>query len=368
MQRKGITLLAKSFSAIVFFIATTFAAFANTGSECYIERNAAGYYDMMVSSVVYNVPTRQVTVPSEIAAWDVPIVLRGDGIGCKAIPNGDSSVHFLNSADANLLSGYTAENGIALLKTTVPGIVYGVELICFDCPSVVDLRLPQTGEDSFKLNTGTWWEWANSDNKWSLRFRLFMTPEFQPKNGVSSGTLVPGQIASWYIGINDQPWINFKVNTDSLAFSVEEPTCTTIALDSTSQSVSGNEIKLGDYYISQMKQEITREVPFSIRADYCYANKITIKLKAANEAPDKKLIGKSSGTATGVGVKVYSTSNNNKVQLNADGSNSAIFTYENWSNNLLFFPFSAQLVKDGGNGTIGAGDFSGKATFTFSYE
>ncbi|MGD7907578.1 fimbrial protein, partial [Escherichia coli] len=40
----------------------------------------------------------------------------------------------------------------------------------------------------------------------------------------------------------------------------------------------------------------------------------------------------------------------------------------NWSNNLLYFPFTAQLVKDGSNGTISPGDFTGNATFSFSYE
>ena len=65
---------------------------------------------------------------------------------------------------------------------------------------------------------------------------------------------------------------------------------------------------------------------------------------------NKKLIGKSSGSATGVGVKVYSTANNSEVQLNADNSNEIIFNYANWSNNLLYFPFTAQLVKDGSNG------------------
>ncbi|HGU7001819.1 TPA: fimbrial protein, partial [Escherichia coli] len=52
----------------------------------------------------------------------------------------------------------------------------------------------------------------------------------------------------------------------------------------------------------------------------------------------------------------------------ADNSNEIIFNYANWSNNLLYFPFTAQLVKDGSNGTISPGDFTGNATFSFSYE
>lgn len=157
----------------------------------------------------------------------------------------------------------------------------------------------------------------------------------------------------WYLGINTQHWINFFVNTETFNFTVDQPTCATIALDSTNQNISGNKINLGDHYVSCVKQDVSRVVPFSIRGDYCYANKITVKLKATTAAPNKKLIGKSSGSATGVGVKIYSTTNN--VQLYADNSNEIIFNYANWSNHILYFPFTAQLVKDGGNGTISPG-------------
>ena len=77
------------------------------------------------------------------------------------------------------------------------------------------------------------------------------------------------------------------VDADTFKFTVDQPTCSTIALDSTSQNISGNKINLGDYYVSRVKQEITQVVPFTIRGDYCYASKITVKLKATTEAPNK---------------------------------------------------------------------------------
>lgn len=157
-------------------------------------------------------------------------------------------------------------------------------------------------------------------------------------------------LVSWY----QHPTTDkFFVNAETFNFTVDQPTCATIALDSTNQNISGNKINLGDHYVSRVKQDVSRVVPFSIRGDYCYANKITVKLKATTAAPNKKLIGKSSGSATGVGVKIYSTTNN--VQLYADNSNEIIFNYANWSNHILYFPFTAQLVKDGGNGTISPG-------------
>ncbi|MFB4225503.1 fimbrial protein [Escherichia fergusonii] len=368
MQGKVNKLFFHICSAMLLFLTSSWCVFASTGSECYIESNSAGDYTMLINAPTYTVVTRQVTSPQEMAdaVKDVPIVLRGDGIGCKAIPNGDETVHFLNTADAGLISGYESERGGTLLKTTVPGIVYTVELICSGCDPDVNLKLPTVGDDNFTPNSDTWWVWAPTSNKWVLRFRFYYTPEFKPTNGVSSGTLLPGKIASWYLGINTQPWINFFVNTETFNFTVDQPTCATIALDSTNQNISGNKINLGDHYVSQVKQDVSRVVPFSIRGDYCYANKITVKLKATTAAPNKKLIGKSSGSATGVGVKIYSTTNN--VQLYADNSNEIIFNYANWSNHILYFPFTAQLVKDGGNGTISPGDFTGNATFSFSYE
>ncbi|TGC20551.1 fimbrial protein [Escherichia sp. E2562] len=376
MQRNNNNPLLQLCHAILLFLIFSGYVFADTGAECYIENGSNGDYTMDISPSIYHVVTKQVTSVSEMAdgVWDVPIVLRGGGIGCKAVSAGDESVHFIDVADATLQTGYVNEVGAALLKTTVQGIAYSVELLCTNCgqrekPNInLDLRLLPSGEDNFTPNPDVWWVWADTDYNWSLRFRLYYTPEFKPQEGVSSGKIMPGPIALWRIGPSFQPTIRFLMQSDSLNFTVEEPTCTTIALDPTKGNIKGNEVSLGDSYISEINEGITREVPFSIRGDFCYANKITVKLNAKNAAPDKKLIGKSSGSATGVGVKIYSTANDNKLQLNADGSNAVVLNYTNWSNNLLYFPFTAQLVKDGGSGVVDVGDFTGKATFSFSYE
>ncbi|MCV5289741.1 type 1 fimbrial protein, partial [Escherichia coli] len=87
------------------------------------------------------------------------------------------------------------------------------------------------------------------------------------------------------------------------------------------------------------KNGLTREVPFSIRGEYCYASKITVKLTAANAATDKNLVGKTTGSATGVAVKVNSTYNDSKVLLKPDGVASIDYNFPVWSNNLLSFPF-----------------------------
>lgn len=181
MQGKVKKILLHIYSAVLLFLASSWYVFAGTGSECYIESSSAGSYTIFINIPPYSVATQQVTTPYEIsdAATDVPIVLRGDGIACKAIPNGDESIHFLNTADANLISTYTSARGSTLLKTTVPGIAYTVELICDTCPEVVDLRIPPAGDDNFTPNSDIWWVWGETDEKWKLRFRFFYTPEFR---------------------------------------------------------------------------------------------------------------------------------------------------------------------------------------------
>lgn len=369
MQRNGIRIIIQLCSAILLFFTASWYTLAD---DCFIESGAAGNYTMILPQQNYSIPTRMVTQPEEIsdASREVPIKLKiADGIGCKGKLNGDSSVHFINTADPSMLSTYTTNHGYALLKTTVPGITYSVELICRNCGSAddIDLYLPVSGDNSISNADGKW-TYEDSDNSWSLGFRFYTTPEFKPKNGVSDGTLIPGQIATWYIGNGGQPRVNFLVDTTSAHFYVDQPTCTIISLDESKGNTSGNEVTLGNNYISEIKSGVSREVPFTIRGDYCFASKITVKLKAANKPADSSLVGKSSGSATGVAVKVQSTYNNSKVLLKADGSNAIDYEFAIWSNNLLEFPFTAQLVPDGSNAAIGTGDFKGNTTFTFTYE
>ncbi|HBD3625886.1 TPA: fimbrial protein [Escherichia coli] len=370
MQRKGNNLLIQLCSAILLFFTTSWYALAN---ECYIESNAEGSYDMVINPTPFSIQTRMVDAPEEIAfaTWDSHINLRGDKIGCKSLGSNTSSVHFLNTADASLLSTYTNNHGGALLKATVPGIVYSVELVCTSCgvAEELDLYLPaQSGADNHTDNANAKWAYEYSDDSWFLRFRFFWTPEFKPQTGVSEGFAMPGKIASWYIGNNDQPWINFFVDTSAVHFYVDEPTCATVALAQDQGNVSGNQVTLGNSYVSEVKNGLTREIPFSIRAEYCYASKITIKLKAANKPSDGTLVGKTTGSASGVAVKVNSTYDNSKVLLKADGSNAVDYNFAIWSNNLLNFPFTAQLVPDGSGAAVGVGTFSGNATFSFTYE
>lgn len=367
MQRKVSRLLFKICSVIILLIATTCTVFANSYQECYLESEEKGNYNVPTVATETPIQTRLVdSVTEQIidADPDAPIIPNGRGIGCKPIPYGNSSVHFMNLAEPDMISGYKTNTGATLLKTTVPGVVYTVELLCIGCPGNVDLKLLPSGSDNMVLDD---YDWQDTDNNWKLRFQLFITPDFKPTQGITNGHLIPGEIAAWYIGIETQAWKHFIVTDSTLTFTVEQPTCNTVALVS-DNSVRGSTVSLGDTPVSAITSGVTGKVPFRIRGDQCAASKITVKLNAKNPASDATLVGKSSGSASGVAVKVFSDTDTNKEQLKADGSNGSEFTYENWKNDLLYFPFTAQLVLDGSGSPVTPGSFSGNATFSFYYE
>lgn len=272
MQRKGNRLLIQLCSAILLFFTCSWYASA---MECYIESWAGGTYDMVINPKTFSIQSQMVTEPDELsyAVNDTNIKLHdknGETIGCKSDIGGTTSVHFLNTADVSLLSTYTTNHNGALLKTTVPGIVYSVDLVCLSCGAAdeLDLALPaQSGADNSIPASDTKWAYEYSDNSWYLRFRFYMTPEFKPQTGVSEGYALPGKIASWYIGDNNQPWVNFTVQESAVHFFVDEPTCATIALAQDQGNVSGNQVTLGNSYVSEVKNGLTREIPFSIRAE-----------------------------------------------------------------------------------------------------
>lgn len=342
-------------------------AFA-VNEECYIEANSAGSYTVTIEPNTVTIPLAKYDTPSEIPyvlVYDFPIVLRGTGIGCKAMTPNDLSVHFTNTSDVALQTGYTTGVGDALFKTTVDGITYSAQLLCRGCNngSDVSLQLLPNGADNVVNGNGDW-TWADSDTHWSIRFRLFQTPDFKPKNGVTSGQAIPGKLATWHLGPSGQPTIDFYVSAGSLNFNVSQPTCAGLSVEA--KTAYGNQIDLGSSYVSELQGALTPEVPFDLRGDYCGAEKITVKMTAATRSANASLIGKSAGSAEGVGVRIVSTANSNNTLMQPDGSNAIAFDYTDWWGDIRRFPFTAQLVTDGK--TIKPGTFTGTATFTFDYE
>lgn len=347
-------------------ICTTSNAFAGM-YNCYIGVSAQGDYTMTISPNRLNIPLTGVDSPTEISTVvipDVPVVLRGI-IGCQAGVGGDDSVHLTNTSDAAIQTSAVTNEGSALFATSIEGIVYSMELFCSGCRDSTVLKVPSPyGTESAIPVSNITAKWEETTNNWRLRFRLYQTASFRPQNGVTNGYAIPGQIATWRIGRKDNSEVNFRVDVSSLDFTVSPPTCLTTAL--VGENTKGNQVLLGDSYSYDIHQGVTPEVPFIIRGENCGASRIDIKLRATTASPNTELIGNSAGTAEGVGVRVVSTANNSTLALKPDASNAATFTYSEWWNPQLDFPFTAQLIADGQ--TVKPGSFTGNATFNFSYE
>ncbi|MEG1209893.1 MAG: fimbrial protein [Leclercia sp.] len=358
------------------FIVGLFALFilrpALADQSCYINTEAEGGYVVGDSPQMVLNPTKVSTPTSLGASYTFVITFRGiNPIGCKVWEPFDNSVHFINAAGSQLDTKYTTSDGNALIKTDVPGIDYSLELICSTsngCGSSSDhgnLSLflkGSEGTDNVFPSDSSGFPWESADLQWRLRMVMWVTPDFVPQKGVPTGASLSGTLARFQIGASTQPIITFSSVNSTLSFSVPASSC---ALGmAQGDSVSNNNVALGDYYASDIPADNTRVIPFSLTLENCYTPKLSVKMISSYISPDTTLLGKSSGSATGVGVSIINTDKN--VNMKPDGSTSAVYNRtSDWSNQESL-SFSAQLKKDGQ--TIKAGDFNAAATFLLDYE
>lgn len=340
--------------------------------SCYINSGSAGTYTVGNSPLLVLHPTR-VSAPTDLgASYTFVIQFRGSNpVGCKAQSPWDNAVHFINAAGANLDSKYTTSDGNALLKTTVPGIDYSLELICStsdgcgnggDHANLSLFLKGSDGTDNVFPSNSNGFPWESADSQWRLKMVMWATPDFEPQNGVPDGGTLSGTMARFQIGTSNQPVITFTSVTPTISFTVPTSSCSLGVAQG--DSVTNNNVALGDYYASEVKQDQTRTIPFSLTLENCYTPKLSIKMTSAFIASNTALLGKSSGSADGVGVNIINTDKN--VNMRPDGSTSAVYDRASDWSNLESLNFSAQLKKD--EETIKAGDFNAAATFMLSYE
>ncbi|WP_253379351.1 fimbrial protein [unidentified bacterial endosymbiont] len=360
----------------LFFIFTLFnKSFAY--NDCYIESSQTGtrtinYGSINVTSSLY--PSDSVNDAIVLANKDIQIDVGSDGIGCKKGGAGNNNVEFFNAADGTNISA--PWGNIGMIQTSIPGIVLSATLMCksSDCASaaegagagnMVNLNLPAASGQENIIHSQGGYPWEGADKGWYLHMTLYQYGSFSPKSGVTSGHTLAGNFARWRIGGSTQGSITFKTSTSSLTFTIPQTTCQDFYMaNGEGNRISNNQYALGDYSIANIETNNTKEVPFKIILSKCYASKFTTKLYSSNRAGNNALIGKSAGSASGIGVKIMDTANN--LLLKADGSNETTLTPQNWYNDTLAIPFTAQVVAD--NSTISSGDFSANATFTVTYE
>lgn len=340
--------------------------------SCYINEDAAGAYAVGNSPLMVLEPGK-VTTPTRLnATYTFVIPFRGGNpLGCKTLEPWDNAVHFITDAGASLDTRYTTPEGYALIKTTIPGIDFTLELTCYtadgcgnsgDHPDLSLFLKGGNGSEDVFPSISSGYPWESADAQWRLKMTMWVTPDFRPQKGVPNGFSLNGTLARFQIGGTTQPVITFVASSSTLNFTVPASSCALGVAQGS--NVSNNNVALGDYFLSDVKQEMTREIPFSLTLENCYTAKLLVKMTTAYLSADNELLGKSSGSASGMGVKVTNTDKN--LSMMPDGSNSAVYDRSNdWSaqENLNF---SAQLKKDGQ--TLKAGDFNAAATFTLDYE
>ncbi|MEA5207239.1 fimbrial protein [Enterobacter mori] len=338
--------------------------------SCFIEPDNAGTYTTG-SSPLLNLSTSKVTSPTNLGVTSTYNIqfLTSNPISCQFWIPTDNSVHFTNAAGELLDGKYTTPEGNALLRTTVPGIDYTVQLMCYvsdGCGSshpTVDLFLKAgNGTDNSVPTDTNGAPYADADSQWKLKYTLWITPEYKPQKGVNIGHSVPGTIAHFQIRTSSQPLIVFTATSSTLSFTVPASSCSFgVAQGNT---VSGNNVSLGDYWKNEINNGNTPVIPFSISLENCYTPKLMFKMTSAFTSSDKTMLGQSNGSAAGVAVKVINT-DTSSVMIPNSATSIDIDRSSNWSA-LGDLNFTAQLLPDGE--AIKAGDFNAAATFQMDYE
>lgn len=338
--------------------------------SCYIHSTNGGTYTTGTSPLL-NLSTNQVTTPTDLGVthtWTIQF-LTSDPIGCKNWTPYDNTVHFINAAGSILDPNYTTPEGNTLLRTTVPGIDYTVELVCLvsdGCGTshpAIDLFLKGgNGTDNTVPSQSGNPPYTDADSQWKLKFTMWVTPEFKPQKGVNMGYALPGTMAEFRIGATSQSSIIFTTTASTLQFSVPASSCSFGVTQG--NTVSGNNVALGDYWINDVKNGSTPAIPFAISLDKCYTPKLKITMTSPYVATDKTMLGKSSGSASGVGVKIMNTDLSTVMIPNS--STSTDYDRRNDWSSMANLNFTAQLLTTGG--TVKAGDFNAIATFQMDYE
>lgn len=363
-----------SFRPLLMLLLLTLAALLSrpvfADQSCYIHSTNGGTYTTGTSPLL-NLSTDQVTTPTNLGVtytWTIQF-LNSDPIGCKNWTPYDNTVHFINAAGSILDQNYTTPEGNTLLKTSVPGIDYTVELVCLvseGCGTshpAIDLFIKgENGTDDTVPSQSGNPPYTDADSQWKLKFTMWATPEFKPQKGQNMGYAQPGTMAQFRIGPSSQASIFFTSTASTLQFTIPASSCAFGVAEG--NTVSGNNVALGDYWINDVTNGNTPTIPFSISLNKCYTPKLMIKMTSPYVSGNKTMLGKSSGSATGVGVKIMNTDfsslmiPNSATSTDYDRSN-------DWSSQANL-NFSAQLLTTGG--AVTAGDFNAIATFQMDYE
>ncbi|WP_149025964.1 hypothetical protein [Escherichia sp. B1147] len=297
-------------------------------------------------------------------------------------------------------------DGAQLFKTSRQGLYFSVKVINLSVPEAVYspadfylidgiLKINANGENCLQdRNT------RNLQLDISVRYYIDNTFSPTPDN---NGEYMSDFEVSWllqpigYDRTSNGPAIVFESSTglgvylalqlSTTSFYVSGPTCYSTVLVQNEYTDLNNNVWLGTYTTTEVKNNTTRQVPFQVQLNNCLSVKnIKVKLKSSDVSlNDVTLLGNSygsaSGAAQGAAVAVYAKSPSNTIiKLNANSSNTYIESETDvWSSDFINLDditsgtsqtmnFLAQVVRDGQGATVTGGQLLSKGTLVFTYE
>ncbi|SAE60382.1 fimbrial protein StkG [Enterobacter hormaechei] len=251
-----------------------------------------------------------------------------------------------------------------MFETNIPGIYYSVRVHTAESDGGMG--------GYFAMNTTDWTTVASSgnsdpwDEKWiNTSVQIYIDAGYRGNpNKETSIRPKPGTLGKMAIGnpndSNNQPW-TFVVNEDSFQIPIVLPTC-----DMAMLSDGTNNVNLGEYYVSDIKNNRVKDIPFSISLSNCtsVAN-ITTKLTTSKlTGKNNDLLGNTlSSGAEGAGVKIMYNGTSQLLPNNPDSSY-VITDYQTPESKQI--NYVAQLVANGS--TVKPGSFKATGVFTLSYD
>ncbi|MBS3050066.1 fimbrial protein [Enterobacter mori] len=225
---------------------------------------------------------------------------------------------------------------------------------------------------NFSTNTSGWNLVSHSgnadpwDGKWiNTTIHIFVDDDY--KGNPNKETVIKpkaGTLGKMTIGnpadSNNQPW-TFMVDENSFQIPIVLPTC-----DMAMLSDGTNNVDLGDYFVSDIKNNRVKDVPFSISLDNCTSvASFTTKLTTTTlTGTNNDLLGNTlSSAAEGAGVRIMY---NGTSQLIPNNPNSSYVITDYSIPGSMQINYVAQLVTNGN--TVKPGAFKATGVFTLSYD
>ncbi len=348
--------------------------------------------------------------PQLVEAFDLQPVMLNSGayIYCK---NGSTTV--ANASVTNVSDDlsdsqktpYTGTSGEPLLKTTIPGLFFSLSMS--DPSTSVFTNPRQIYYFPFSKGAPVWNVRADNsgcgrlsdarlgDFTFKSRLRFYVNNEFNPYLGNSQQ--LTGLFEATLQITSGTQYGSAKLTFSFQGFTVSAPTCLSSVVTSsesgalTPMDATGTaySIALGDYSPSDVRNEKTKKVPFTIQLSGCTAvNQLEVAVDGTTSPGTNYFANKNTGTGAAQNVAVrlneLSSSPGNEVpffpgrRFTLQGAHGALgpSLINRYNHNVIIgtgmpgsfnIDFNSQLVAADASKAVGPGTFTAKSTILFNY-